>query len=94
MGSTLVDQIAVNGALVEDVDTTLRTAEKDQLLLEALPGASVATYAGARVIRFENQVILRAQVTHLGNPWPGFKKRIQIPKAGWKWSARLRLMVS
>lgn len=82
MGSVVVDQIGPGGELIEDVDTTLSNSMKNQLLLEALPGASVETYAGERVVRFGNQVILKKQVTHLGNPWPGFKKRIQIP---FKW---------
>lgn len=81
MGSVIVDQIGPNGALIEDVDTTLSEPQKNALLLGALPGAVAATYAGERVVRFHDQVILKKQVTHLGNPWPGFKKRIQIPKS-------------
>lgn len=82
MGSVVVDQIGPDGSLLMDVDTTLSNSEKNGLLLAALPGAHVDTYAGERVVRFRDQVILKKQVTHLGNPWPGFKKRIQIPK---KW---------
>ncbi|MFJ9313446.1 hypothetical protein ACIRN4_04575 [Pimelobacter simplex] len=82
MGSVVVDQIAPTGALLEDVDTTLSDRQKNDLLLAALPGATVERYAGERVVLYRDQVILKAQVTHLGNPWPGFKKRIQIPK---KW---------
>ena len=81
MGSVVVDQIGPGGELVEDVDTTLSNSDKNELLLDALPGATAETYAGERVIRFHDQVILKKQVTHLGNPWPGFKKRIQIPKS-------------
>ncbi|MGJ7441041.1 hypothetical protein [Aquipuribacter sp. MA13-6] len=77
-----VDQIGPNGELIEDADTTLSDARKNQLLLDALPGSAVTTYAGERVVRFGDQVILKKQVTHLGKPWPGFKKRIQIP-TGW-----------
>lgn len=80
MGSVVVDQIGPTGELIADVDTTLSNIEKDELLLDALPGASIERYAGERVVRFDDQVILRKQVTHLGNPWPGFKKRIQIPR--------------
>lgn len=80
MGSVVVDQIAPDGTLVEDYDTTLRNSEKERLLLTSLPDSRVADFGGERVVRFENQVILKKQVTHLGNPWPGFKKRIQIPR--------------
>lgn len=79
VGSLLVDQIGSDGGLVADHDTSLSNREKNDLLLAALPGASVDVYAGERVVRFENQVILKKQVTHLGKPWPTFKKRIQIP---------------
>lgn len=81
MGSVVVDQIAPNGDLISDVDTTLSEHEKNDLLLSVLPGATAETYAGARVVRFRDQVILKAQVTHLGYPWPAYKKRIQIPKS-------------
>lgn len=81
MGSVVVDQIGPGGELIEDVDTTLSSREKDALLTSALPGATIEAYAGDQVVRFRDQVILRKQVTHLGNPWPGFKKRIQIPKS-------------
>lgn len=79
MGSIEVDQILVDGSVAADVDTTLRPTEKTALLLNALPGAVVEQFSGTRVVRINDQVILSAQVTHLGNPWPGFKKRIQIP---------------
>lgn len=81
MGSVVVDQIRPDGTLLADVDTTLSERRKNALLLDALPGATVETYVGERVIRFRDQVILKKQITHLGNPWPGFKKRIQIPKS-------------
>lgn len=79
MGYVVVDQIGSDGELLHDIDTTLTPAEKIALLLQALPDGVVERYAGARVVRIEDQVILYAQVTHLGNPWPEFKKRIQIP---------------
>lgn len=79
MGSQVVDQIGPGGVLMAHPDTTLTSRQKDDLLLAALPGASAREYAGARVVRFRDQVILRAQLTHLGHPWPAFKKRIQIP---------------
>jgi hypothetical protein len=79
MGTIAVDQIGPDGELLHDVDTTLSPIAKSRLLTEALPGASAESYSGARVVRFGDQVILAAQVTHLGRPWPEFKKRIQIP---------------
>lgn len=82
MGSIPVDQIDELGALVTAPDIVLSNAQKDQLLIEALPGARIERFAGSTVARLDNQVILRKQVTHLGHPWPGFKKRIQIPP-GW-----------
>jgi len=84
VGKELVDQISVSGALVQDSDTRLSDSVKNELLLAALPGAEVVRYAGERAVRFKDQVILKKQVTHLGKPWPGFKKRIQIPN---KWIA-------
>lgn len=80
MGSIAVDQIGPDGQFTYDVDTLLSEREKTELLLRALPGATLEKYAGVRVVRYRDQVILKAQITHLGNPWPGFKKRIQIPK--------------
>ncbi len=81
MGTVVVDQIGPRGALLQDVDTTLSPTEKFGLLVGALPGASVESYSGVRVVRFGDQVLLTKQVTHLGHPWPGFKKRIQIPRS-------------
>lgn len=81
MGSIAVDQIGPDGTLLADIDTTLGEHQKNGLLLAALSGATVESYGGERVVRFEDQLILKKQVTHLGNPWPGFKKRIQIPKS-------------
>lgn len=83
MGSVLVDQIGLDGSLRRGFDTTLTTRQRDDLLLDALPGATVERYAGESVVLFGNQVILRKQVTYLGNPWELFKKRIQIPPS-WK----------
>lgn len=83
MGSVLVDQIGPDGSLKRDFDTTLTMHQRDDLLLDALPGATVERYAGERVVLFEDQVILRKQVTYLGIPWEPFKKRIQIPPS-WK----------
>lgn len=78
-----MDQIGPDGSLLEDVDTTLTMRQRDDLLLAALPGATVERYAGERVVMFDDQVILRKQVTYLGVPWEPFKKRIQIPPS-WK----------
>ena len=80
MGS-IVDQITPSGAVVPDSDTRLSESDKNQLLLAAVPGATVATQGGVRVVRFEDDVLFKAQVTHLGHPWPTFKKRIQIPNS-------------
>lgn len=75
-----MDQLDSSGGLICDVDSILSESVKDELLLAALPGATVEKYYGVRVVRYRNQVILRKQITHLGNPWPPFKKRIQIPQ--------------
>lgn len=82
VGSVLVDQLGRDGELTQARDITLSNARKNELLLAALPGARIETYAGERAVRFGDQLLLKKQVTHLGNPWPGFKKRIQIPR---KW---------
>ncbi|GAA2736679.1 hypothetical protein GCM10009867_21830 [Pedococcus aerophilus] len=82
MGSVVVDQIGSEGTLLEDFDTTLTSRQKNDLLLAALPGATVGIYGGEQVVLFHDQVIMRKQVTYLGIPWEPFKKRIQIPK---KW---------
>lgn len=81
MGTLSVDQIDSNGRLVRDVDTTLSEHEKESILLDHLPGAAADRFAGVRVVRFHDQVIMKKQVTHLGFPWPEFKKRIQIPRS-------------
>lgn len=80
MGSVAVDQLGSDGRLLSDSDSRLSDRKKDELLLAALPGARTEIYAGERVVRFRDQLILRAQVTHLGIPWPAHKKRIQIPQ--------------
>ncbi|QFQ31466.1 hypothetical protein EEW87_015715 [Janibacter melonis] len=80
MQKVVVDQIGPDGELLLDVDPRLSEETKSRLLLEALPGAVTDVVAGVRVVRFRDQVILKKQVTHLGRPWPGFKKRIQIPR--------------
>ncbi|NNM48174.1 hypothetical protein [Knoellia koreensis] len=80
MGTVNVDQLSHDGTVVQDVDTKLSNAKKHELLIEALPDATLETHSGMKVVRFGNQIILAAQVTHLGYPWAEFKKRIQIPK--------------
>lgn len=82
MGSIPVDQIGQHGQLLSDFDVRMSNKQKMDLLLQALPGAHAEVYAGEQVVRFRDQLILKKQVTHLGIPWPAFKKRIQIPK---KW---------
>jgi hypothetical protein len=83
VGNVEVDQIRPDGTLVQDVDTTLRPSVKGELIRSALPDARLVDYYGKRVVTFNGQLILSAQVTHLGGEWPGFKKRIQIPPS-WK----------
>lgn len=81
MGNVVVDQIGPRGELIQDVDTTLSPSEKFGLLVDALPGAVIERYCDVRVVRFGDQLLLTKQVTHLGRPWEGFKKRIQIPNS-------------
>ncbi|KRC64058.1 hypothetical protein ASE12_04350 [Aeromicrobium sp. Root236] len=76
-----VDQLRPSGALFRGPDIELSEVAKNELLLAALPGATIERYAGVRVVRFRDQILLKKQITHLGRPWPGFKKRIQIPKS-------------
>ncbi|GAA4351158.1 hypothetical protein [Angustibacter luteus] len=80
MGNVVVDQIGPSGALLQDVDTTLSSRGRAELLLAALPSATLQKYAGVWVVSIEGQIILSKQVTYLGVPWPAYKKRIQIPK--------------
>ena len=79
MGSTAVDQITSGGVLVADVDTKISPKVRHDLLVGALPGASVETFCGVKVVRWGDQILLSKQVTYLGSPWESFKKRIQIP---------------
>jgi hypothetical protein len=79
--ASIVDQITSSGSVVSDADVALSESTKSALLLAALPGASVDKQENVRVVRFEDQVIFKAQVTHLGHPWPAFKKRIQVPNS-------------
>lgn len=81
MGSVRVDQICEDGRLVQDYDVTLTIREKLEIAARELPGSSVVKFAGINAVRFEDQIILLKQVTYLGNPWPVFKKRIQIPRS-------------
>lgn len=82
MSPALVDQIGLDGRLLTGPDIRLSKREKDTLLLGALPGALTERFAGVDAVRYQDQVLFMKQVTYLGNPWPVFKKRIQIPK---KW---------
>ncbi len=75
-----VDQVLSDGSRVEDVDAQLSEGQKVSLLLTHLRGAQETRVADVRAVRFGDHVILKKQVTHLGKPWPAFKKRIQIPK--------------
>lgn len=84
MGNTVVDQIAPDGRLVHEVDTTLSQKRRLGLILDALPGATLERIADTTVVMYGDQAILSKQVTYLGNPWEAYKKRIQMPK---EWAA-------
>lgn len=84
MGNTVVDQIAPDGTLLHDVDTTISQKRRHDLILDALPGATIEQLAGAKVVVYRDQAILSKQVTYLGNPWEPYKKRIQMPP---EWTA-------
>ncbi|WP_241681397.1 hypothetical protein [Pseudactinotalea terrae] len=77
----VVDQVGPGGVLVSGADLTLSEKQKNEIVAAAVPGATVDTYAGQRVLRFRDQIILKAQITYLGIPHPIFKKRIQISRA-------------
>lgn len=81
MGTELVDQVRADGTIIQAEDRKLSTAKKNGLLLDALPGAQIIEFGGRNLIRYRDQLVLVKQVTHLGRPWPGFKKRIQIPNS-------------
>lgn len=91
MGSVVVDQIRSDGTVLRKADERMSEHTKAQLLLRALPGAWSDVYAGVRVVRVRDQVLFKKQVTHLGTPWPVFKKRIQIPSAWVDAARRARL---
>jgi len=78
----LVDQIGLDGRLLTGADALLSKRDKVRLLLDSLPGATAEKFAGVDSVRFGDQILFMKQVTYLGNTWPVFKKRIQIPK---KW---------
>lgn len=84
MGNTVVDQIAPDGTLLHDVDTTISQKRRHDLILDALPGATIERLAGAKVVVYGDHAILSKQVTYLGNPWEPYKKRIQMPP---EWTA-------
>lgn len=75
-----MDQIGLDGRLLTGADAPLSKRDKEGLLLGALPGATAEKFAGVDSVRFREQVLFMKQVTYLGNSWPAFKKRIQIPK--------------
>lgn len=80
MGTLNVDQITSDARLVRDQDTRLSGSERERLVTDALRGSRATEIAGVRAVRWKHHVILSKQVTHLGFPWPEFKKRIQIPR--------------
>lgn len=75
----VVDQLTTRGDLVQAPDPRLSERDKVAHLLRLLPGATAERLGLQRYIRFGDHALLYKQVTHLGHPWPGFKKRIQIP---------------
>lgn len=81
MGSIAVEQVAWDGSVVRAPDARLSERKRNELFLEALPGARSVYYDGQRAIHFRDQLLFKRQITHLGRPWPEFKKRIQIPNA-------------
>lgn len=58
MGTTAVDQIAPDGTLVRDADTTISQKRRHDLLLAALPGATLETFSGVTVMLYDDQLIL------------------------------------
>ena len=81
MSPALVDQIGLDGRLLTGADALLSKRDKVRLLLDALPGATAEKFAGVDSVRFGDQILFMKQVTYLGNTWPVFKKRIQIPRS-------------
>lgn len=81
MGTLAVDQILGDGTVVLEPDTPMSSSEKESQLRRALPGSAPMTLSGVTGVRSGRHIIFFKQVTHLGSPWPSFKKRIQIPRA-------------
>lgn len=80
MRAVQVDQILPDGSLALDADTKLPFNQRVAILGRYLPEVYIQHVEGERVLRFDDQALLVRQVHHLGHPWPGFKKRIQIPR--------------
>ncbi|HLS26437.1 MAG TPA: hypothetical protein VK063_11240 [Beutenbergiaceae bacterium] len=80
MAAVQVDQILPDGSLVQDADTKLTFRRRVDILSRYLPEVYIQQVEGERVLRLGDQALLVRQVHHLGHPWPGFKKRIQIPR--------------
>lgn len=81
MGTLEVDQITTDARLVRDCDTRLSAKTREQIVIDALPGSHATKIAAVRAARYKHHVVFSKQVTHLGFPWPEFKKRIQIPRS-------------
>src|SRR5690554_2966297 len=84
----IIDQLAVDGTVFHAPDTELKEPEKLQLFVDQLPGSYLEKIrldngSSQKYLRFQDHAILFKQITHLGKPWPSFKKRIQIPP---RWS--------
>src|SRR5690625_664824 len=80
MRAVQVDQILPDGSLVLDADSKLPFNQRVAIIGRYLPEVYIQQVEGERVLRFDDQALLVRQVHHLGHPWPGFKKRIQIPR--------------
>lgn len=81
LGNKLVEQVTIDGSIVEDYDRILSTSEIESVLSQYLPGVRKSITSPAfyiteyRGIRF---AIRCKNITYLGNPHPTYKKRIQI----------------
>lgn len=80
MGSQQVDQVGTDGSVVQGPDAKIRPAERLAIVARYLPEVYVQQFGTEHVLMTQDSsALLVRQVHHLGHPWPGFKKRIQIP---------------
>lgn len=80
MGAVKVDQIGAGGRLVTGADVKLTFGQRVDVITRYLPEAYIQQVGAQRVLRIGDDALLVRQIHHLGHPWPGFKKRIQIPR--------------